>query len=183
MESLWTAIIYWSILWPSRDFAFRSQTGSNPCGYGHTSNRLNHWAHAWQCCYSQTHSCSWLQTSHWEPLCHVLWLLCCLSLGVRLTPISLSLPYSRLIILFLPWITLWFRLSRTPWSPCDPYASPLPHVLLSSLLLISSIPYSSYPVYITNPFPYALLIQVLLILLCLPIYPLPWLLLISNPYL
>ena len=107
-------------------------------------------------------------------------MLCCLSLGVRLT-ISLSLPYSCLIVLSLPRITLWFHLSQIPWSPCDPYASPLPRVLLSSLLLISSISYSSYPVYITNPFPYVLLILVLLILLCLLIYPLPWLLLISNP--
>ena len=90
-------------------------------------------------------------------------LLCCLSLGIRLTPISLSLPYSRLIVLFLPRITLWFHLSQTPWSPCDPYASPPPHVLLSSLLPISSVSYSSYLVYITNPFPYVLLILVLLI--------------------
>ena len=107
--------------------------------------------------------------------------LCCLSIGVHLTPISLSLPYSHLIILFLPWITLWFHLSRTPWSPCDPYASPLPCVLLSSLLLIFFVSYSSYPVYITNPSLYVLLILVLLILLHLLIYPLPWLLLISNP--
>ena len=108
-------------------------------------------------------------------------MLCCLSLGVRLAPISLSLPYSRLIVLFIPWITLWFHLSRIPWSLCDPYASPLPHVLLLPLLLIFSVSYSSYPVYITNPSLYVLLILVLLILLCLLIYPWPWLLLISNP--
>ena len=41
-------------------------------------------------------------------------LLCCLSLGICLTPISLSLPYSCLIVLSLPWITLWFHLSRIP---------------------------------------------------------------------
>ena len=104
-------------------------------------------------------------------------MLCCLSLGIRLAPISLSLPYSHPIILFIPRITLCFHLSRIPWSPCDPYASPLPHVFL---LLIFSISDSSYLVYISNPFHYALLIFVLFILHCLLIYPLPSLLLISN---
>ena len=105
--------------------------------------------------------------------------LCCLSLGVHLAPISLSLPYSHPIVLFIPQITLCFHLSQIPWSPCDPYALPLPCVLL---LLIFSIYYSSFLVYISNPSPYALLISVLLIFHCLLIYPLPCLLLISNPH-
>ena len=105
-------------------------------------------------------------------------LLCCLSLGVCLAPISLSLPYSCPIVLFIPQITLYFHLSWIPWSLCDPYASPLPCVLL---LLISSISYSSCLVYISNPSLYALLVSVLLIFHRLLIYPLPCLLLISKP--
>ena len=99
-------------------------------------------------------------------------MLCYPSLGICLAPISLSLPYSHPIILFIPQITLCFHLSQIPWSACDPYASSLPRVLL---LLISSISYSSCLVYISNPSPY-----VLLIFHCLLIYPFPCLLLISN---
>ena len=104
-------------------------------------------------------------------------LLCCLSLGICLAPISLSLPYSHPIILFILRITLCFHLSQIPWSPCDPCALPLPHVFL---LLISSISYSSCLMYISNSSLYALLISVLLIFHRLLIYPLLCLLLISN---
>ena len=70
--------------------------------------------------------------------------LCCLSLGVHLAPISLSLPYPHPLVLFILWITLCFHLFRIPWSPCDPSAPLLPHVPLPTLIFLQSSPYSSY---------------------------------------
>ena len=69
--------------------------------------------------------------------------LCCLSLGVHLALISLSLPYPHPIILFISQITLCFHLFWIPWSPCDPLASLLPCVLLLTLIFLRSSLYSS----------------------------------------
>ena len=70
-------------------------------------------------------------------------MLCCLSLGVCLAPISLSLPYPHPLVLFIPQITLCFHLFQIPWSPCDPSAPLLPCVPLPILILLQSSPYSS----------------------------------------
>ena len=84
-------------------------------------------------------------------------MLCCLSLGIHLAPISLSLPYSHPIVLFIPRITLYFHLSWIPWSPCDPYPMPclcllyflflsfpsLTHPASCTLVTFLSMPYSS----------------------------------------
>ena len=56
-------------------------------------------------------------------------MLCCLSLGIHLAPISLSLPCPHPLILFVPWIILCFHLL---W--CDLSALPLPHVPLLTLI-------------------------------------------------
>ena len=40
--------------------------------------------------------------------------LCCLSLGIHLAPISLSLPCTYPLILFVPQITLFFHLLQIP---------------------------------------------------------------------
>ena len=63
-------------------------------------------------------------------------MLCCISLGIHLTPISLSLPWPHPLVFFVLHITLHFHLHWIPWSPCDLYALPLPHVLLFLTLLI-----------------------------------------------
>ena len=97
-------------------------------------------------------------------------MLCCLSLGIRLAPIFLSLPYPHPIILFIPQITLCFHLFQIPWSPCDPSASLQPHVPLLTLIFLQSSPYSSFLIVssctINHPSPVSLLTR-LLIPLCL----------------
>ena len=70
-------------------------------------------------------------------------ILCCLSLGVCLAPISLSLPYPHPLVVFIPQITLCFHLFWIPWLLCDPSAPLLPHVPLPILIFLQSSPYSS----------------------------------------
>ena len=87
-----------------------------------------------------------MHTKHCMSSCaHQWWyqLLCCLSLGVCLAPISLSLPYPHPLVLFIPWITLCFHLFRIPWLLCDPSAPLLPCVPLPILIFLQSSPYSS----------------------------------------
>ena len=97
-------------------------------------------------------------------------MLCCLSLGVFLAPISLSLPYPHPLVLFIPWVTLCFYLFQIPWSLCDPSASLLPHVPLLTLIFLWLSPYSSFLIVssytINHPLPVSLLTR-LLIPLCL----------------
>ena len=97
-------------------------------------------------------------------------MLCYLSLGVHLAPISLFLPHPHPLVLFVPQITLCFHLFWIPWSLCDLLASPLPHVLLPTFIFLQSSLYSSCLIVFSCTITHLLLIGLLtwlLILLCL----------------
>ena len=116
-------------------------------------------------CYLQIHS--HLQTK-------IYLLLCCLSLGICLAPISHFLPHPHLLILFVPWITLCFHLLQIPWSPCDLPALPLPHILLPTLFFLQ---FSDH--LLTHPA--SLLSHVLLLIFYLLAYSLSYSSLYASP--
>ena len=110
--------------------------------------------------------------------------LCCLSLGIHLAPISLFLPCLHPLILVVPQITLYFHLFWIPWSLCDPSALPcvlLPIPIFSDHLLTHLVTHPFMPhcflMYYYSSLTYRLTYQIthpsmphLLLMYCWPIW-------------